>query len=157
MQLLNNPIAVMFLSFIIGVFADLLLRRMPFYGWISARYLFADSKTYETLGVERFRKILLATPLRMFNNNIKLPKNRDLQLLKEIRKHIATAEVSHWVGFAVMMVVTIYAWNSYGPKTGLSFVFFNTVGNLYPCLLQQYNKRRLYQLIAIMERRTSHA
>lgn len=157
MQLLNNPIAVMFLSFIIGVFADLLLRRMPFYGWISARYLFADSKTYETLGVERFRKILLATPLRMFNNNIKLPKNRDLHLLKEIRKHIATAEVSHWVGFAVMMVVTIYAWSSYGPKIGLSFVFFNTVGNLYPCLLQQYNKRRLYQLIAIMERRTSHA
>ncbi|WP_374582851.1 hypothetical protein [Pseudoduganella sp.] len=153
MQLLNNPIAVLFLSFIVGVFADLVLRRMPFYGWLSARYLFADSKTYERLGVERYRKILLATPLRMFNTNIKLPKNRDLQLLKDIRQHIATAEVSHWVGFAVMMVLTIYAWNSYGPKIGLSFVFFNTVGNLYPCLLQQYNKRRLYQLIAVMERR----
>lgn len=155
MQLLNNAIAVMFLSFIVGVVADLLLRRMPFYGWMSARYLFADSKTYESLGVELFRKILLATPLRLFNSHIKLPKNRDLQLLKEIRKHIATAEVSHWVGFAVMMVLTVYAWNSYGTKTGLSFVFFNTVGNLYPCLLQQYNKRRLYQLIAVIERRKS--
>lgn len=155
MQLLNNPIAVMFLSFIIGVFADLLLRRMPFYGWMSARFLFADAKTYERLGVERFRRILLATPLRMFNTNIKLPKNRDLQMLKDIRKHIATAEVSHWVGFAVMMVVTVYAWSSYGPKVGASFVVFNTLGNLYPCLLQQYNKRRLYQLIAAMERRKS--
>jgi len=155
MQFLNNPIAVMFMSFIIGVFADLVLRRMPVYGWMSARYLFADSKTYERLGVEWFRKILLATPLRMFNTNIKLPKKRDLQLLKDIRKHIATAEVSHWVGFAVMMVATVYAWSVYGPKTGLSFVFFNIVGNLYPCLLQQYNKRRLYQLIAVMERRTS--
>ncbi|GAB3255006.1 glycosyl-4,4'-diaponeurosporenoate acyltransferase CrtO family protein [Chitinimonas naiadis] len=153
MTLLNNAIAVMFLSFIIGALADLVLRRMPFYGWMSARYLFADSKTYESLGVEWFRKILLATPLRIFNTNIKLPKHRDLQLLKEIRKHIATAEVSHWVGFAVMMVLTIYAWGAYGPKTGLSFVFFNTIGNLYPCLLQQYNKRRLYQLIAAMERR----
>ena len=146
----------MFLSFIVGVFAELVLRRMPFYGWMSARNLFADSKTYERLGVERVRKILLATPLRMFNTNIKLPKNRDLQLLKDIRQHIATAEVSHWVGFAVMMALTVYAWNSCGPKTGLSFVFFNTVGNLYPCLLQQYNKRRLYQLIAIMERRESY-
>jgi hypothetical protein len=153
MQFLNNAIAVMFLSFIIGVFADLVLRRMPFYAWMSSRYLFANSKTYESLGVERFRQILLKTPLRMFNTNIKLPKNRDLQLLQDIRKHIATAEVSHWVGFAVMMVLTVYAWSSYGPKIGLSFVFFNTVGNLYPCLLQQYNKRRLYQLIAVMERR----
>lgn len=155
MQLLNNPIAVMFLSFIIGVFADLVLRRMPLYGWMSARFLFADAKTYERLGVERFRRILLATPLRMFNTNIKLPKNRDLQLLKDIRKHIATAEVSHWVGFAVMMVVTVYAWSSYGPKVGVSFVVLNVVGNLYPCLLQQYNKKRLYQLIAVMERRKS--
>ncbi|HEY9104585.1 hypothetical protein [Chitinimonas sp.] len=155
MKLLNNAIAVMFLSFIIGVLADLVLRRMPFYGWMSARYVFADSKTYERLGVEWFRKMLLATPLRMFNTSIKLPKHRDLQLLKDIQKHIATAEVSHWVGFAVMMVLTIYAWGVYGPKVGLSFVFFNTLGNLYPCLLQQYNKRRLYQLIAAMERRKS--
>ena len=157
MKLLNNAIAVMFLSFIIGVFADIILRRMPFYGWMSTRYLFADSKTYESLGVEWFRKILMATPLRMFNTDIKLPKNRDLQLLKDIRKHIATAEVSHWVGFAVMMVLTVYAWSSYGPKIALSFVFFNAVGNLYPCLLQQYNKRRLYQLIAAMERRKSRS
>lgn len=155
MQLLNNPIAVMFLSFIIGVIADLLLRRMPLYAWISTRYLFADSKTYENVGVERFQKILLATPLRMFNSNIKLPKKRDLQLLKDIRKHIATAEVSHWVGFAVMMVLTVYAWSTYGSKVGIAFVVFNTVGNLYPCLLQQYNKKRLNQLIDVMERRKS--
>ncbi len=153
MQILNYAIAFTFLSFIIGVFAELLLRKMPFYGWISARYLFADPKTYESLGVERFRKILLATPLRMFNDKIKLPKNRDLQLLKNVRKHIATAEVSHWVGFAVMLVLTVYAWSSYGPKIGVSLVFFNIVGNLYPCLLQQYNKRRLYELIAVIERR----
>jgi hypothetical protein len=156
MQLLNNPIAVMFLSFIVGVIADLVLRRMPAYGWMSGRYLFADAKTYESLGVEWYRKILLATPLRMFNTNIKLPKKRDLHLLKQIRQHIATAEVSHWVGFAVMLAATVYAWISYGPKTGLSFVFFNIIGNLYPCLLQQYNKRRLHQLIAFMERRKSY-
>ncbi|NYE59149.1 hypothetical protein FHW58_000301 [Duganella sp. 1224] len=157
MQVLNNPIAVMFLSFIIGLFADLVLRRMPIYGWISSRYLFSDARTYEMLGVAWFRKILLATPLRMLNANIKPPKNRDLHLLKDVRQHIATAEVSHWVGFAVMLLLTGYVWSSSGPKTGLGFVFFNVVGNLYPCLLQQYNKRRLYQLIAVMERRTSCA
>ncbi len=153
MQFLNYAIAATFLSFILGVLAELVLRRTPLYGWISARYLFADSKTYEHLGVERFRTILLATPLRMFNDKIKLPKNRNLQLLKDVRKHVATAEVSHWVGFVVMTVLTVYAWRYYGPKIGVSLIVFNTIGNLYPCLLQQYNKRRLCQLIAVMERR----
>lgn len=153
MPLLNNPVAVMFLSFIIGVIADLALRRMPFYGWLSELYLFSNPKMYERLGIERYRKILLATPLRMFNTNIKIPKNRDLRLVKEIRQHIATAEVSHWVGFIVMLVVTFFAWNAHGLKTGIGFVLFNIIGNLYPCLLQQYNKKRLYQLIALMERR----
>lgn len=152
MQLLNNAIAAMFLSFIIGVLADFVMRRIPFYGWMSTRYLFADTRTYEKFGVEQFRKILLATPLRMFNTNIKLPKTRDPQLLKDIRQHIATAEVSHWVGFAVMMIWTIYAWDFYGAGVGFSFVVFNAVGNLYPCLLQQYNKRRLCQLIFVLER-----
>lgn len=155
MRFVSYAIAAMFMSFIIGVLADLLLRRMRFYGWISSRYMFANPKTYESLGVERFRKILLATPLRMFNDTIKLPKRRDLEMLKDVRKHIATAEVSHWVGFAVMMVMTVYAWISYGPKVGVSFVVFNTLGNLYPCLLQQYNKKRLFELIAVMERRAN--
>ena len=145
----------MFLSFIIGVFADLALKRLPIYESMSGRFLFAEEKTYERLGVALYRRLLLATPLRLFNNQIKIPKNRDVQLLKDIRKHIATAEVSHWVGFVVMMVATIHAWMTYGPKIGLSFVVLNILGNLYPCMLQQYNKRRLYQLIAVLERRKS--
>ncbi|MGV7207424.1 hypothetical protein ACLB1G_06185 [Oxalobacteraceae bacterium A2-2] len=153
MQVLTNPIAVMFLSFIIGLFADYVLRKTSLYAWLSQRYLFSDERSYETIGVGLYRKILLATPLRMFNPNIKLPKTRDLRLLKDIRQHMATAEVSHWAGFAVMMAVTVYAWNAAGPKTGASFIVLNAVGNLYPCLLQQYNKRRLHQLIAAMEKR----
>jgi hypothetical protein len=155
MQVLTNPIAVMFLSFIIGVFADLVLRKVSAYGWMSGGYLFSNLATYEYLGVGLYRKILLATPLRLFNPNIKLPRTRDLRLLKDIRQHMATAEVSHWVGFAVMLAATVYAWSASGPGTGASFLFFNAVGNLYPCLLQQYNKRRLHQLIAAMEKRKS--
>lgn len=155
MQVLMNPIAVMFLSFIVGLFADHVLRKSSWYEWLSQRYLFSDERAYEAVGVGLYRKILLATPLRMFNPNIKLPRTRDLRVLKEIRRHMATAEVSHWAGFAVMMLVTVYAWNIAGPRTGASFVFFNALGNLYPCLLQQYNKRRLHHLIAAMEKRKS--
>lgn len=155
MRLLDNAFAVMFLSFIVGMMADSLLRRFSIYQWLSTRYLFANSKTYEWLGVLWFRRFLLATPLRWFNTKIAFTQNRDLATLKSIREHIAAAEVSHWVGFVCMLGVTVVAWWLRGSTVGLAYVFFNLLGNLYPCLLQQYNKRRLVQLIALLEKRNA--
>lgn len=153
--LLGNPIAMMFLSFLAGVFADSLLRRMASYEWLSSRYLFANHKAYERLGVLWFRKFLLATPLRLFNTHIRFTKNTNLDLLKRVREHIASAEIGHWVGFMVMLGLMIVAWWYYGSKVGLGYLFLNVLGNFYPCLLQQYNKRRLGQVIAVLEKRES--
>lgn len=143
----------MFLSFLAGVFADSLLRRMPSYDWLSSRYLFANPKIYERLGVLWYRRFLLATPLRLFNTHICFTKRSDLELLKKVRGHIASAEVGHWVGFVTMLGLMIVAWWNYGLKVGLGYLVLNVVGNLYPCLLQQYNKRRLCQVIAVLEKR----
>ena len=151
--LLGNPIAILFLSFLAGVFADSLLRRLPSYDWLSRQYLFASSKTYERLGVLWFRRFLLATPLRLFNTNICFTKSRDLELLKKVRGYIASAEVGHWVGFVTMLGLMIAAWWNYGLKVGLAYLVLNVLGNLYPCMLQQYNKRRLGQVIAVLEKR----
>ena len=153
--LLGNPIAILFLSFLAGVFADSLLRGLPSYGWLSSRYLFVNPKTYERLGVLWFRRFLLATPLRFFNTNICFTKSRELELLKKVRGHIASAEVGHWVGFVTMMGLMIAAWWKYGLKVGLGYLVLNVVGNLYPCLLQQYNKQRLGQVIAVLEKRNA--
>ncbi len=153
MKLLDNAFAMMFMSFIAGLIADPLLRRLPAYQWLSTRYLFASSRTYELLGVLWFRWFLLITPLRWFNTKIAFTQNRDLATLKSVRDHIATAEVSHWVGFVCMLVATVVAWWLRGSTVGLAYVFFNVLGNLYPCLLQQYNKRRLAQVIALFEKR----
>ncbi len=43
-----------------------------------------------------------------------------------------------------MLAMTLIAWWNRGTNAGLAFLFFNVLGNLYPCMLQQYNKRRLY-------------
>lgn len=144
---------MMFLSFLAGVFADSMLRRMPSYGWLSSQYLFANPKTYERLGVLWFRRFLLATPLRLFNTSICFNKRSDLELLKKIRGHIASAEMGHWVGFVTMLGLMFVAWWNYGLKVGLGYLVLNVVGNLYPCLLQQYNKRRLDRVIAVLEKR----
>ncbi len=143
----------MFLSFIVGVMADPLLRRLANYDWLSSRYLFANSKAYENLGVLWYRKLLLATPLRSFNTMIHLSNDRSLVSLQRTRQYMASAEIGHWVALAAMLGLTVVAWWLRGPKIGIAHLFFNTVGNLYPCLLQQYNKRRLCQLIAALEKR----
>jgi hypothetical protein len=152
-RLLNNPIVILFLSFFVGIIADPMLRRLTTYDWLSTRYLFASSKTYEKLGVLLYRKLLLANPFRMLNAKIFLTKNRDLASLKSVREAMATSEVSHWVGFVAMLGLTIFAWWHRGSLVGLAYLFCNIIGNLYPCLLQQYNKRRLDQLISVLEKR----
>ncbi len=71
MNLLSNPVAVVFLSFILGMIGNSVLRRMAVHDSLKDRYLFSGAKTYERLGVLWYRKFLLATPLRFFNTNIR--------------------------------------------------------------------------------------
>ena len=154
MHLLDNVILILFLSFVVGVMVDPILRRMAPYESLSRRYLFSDSKTYESLGVLRYRDFLLATPFGSFNRDIHFSTSRDLKTLERIRDHMATAEMSHWVGFIAMLIVNGIAWWYRGPVLGLAYLSMNLLGNIYPCLLQQYNKRRLERLILVIERRS---
>ncbi len=154
MQLLDNFILFMFLSFVVGVIVDPILRRTTNYEWLSTRYLFSDSKTYEKIGILWFQKFLKVTPLGSFNGDIKFTHKRDLATLKAIRDQMATAEISHWVGFALMLGLTIVAWFTRGTVVGLGYILFNLLGNVYPSLLQQYNKRRLSRVISTLEKRS---
>ena len=153
MHPLDNAILFTFLSFVVGVIADPILRRVTDYESLSRKYLFNDARMYERIGVLWFRRVLLVTPLGSFNGNIRFENKRDLSTLKTIRDHMATAEMSHWVGFLLMLAMTFVAWWHRGTIVGLSYVAFNLLGNMYPCLLQQYNKRRLDRLISVMETR----
>lgn len=153
MHILDNVIFFLFLSFVVGIIVDPILRRVTNYESLSTRYLFAKNSTYESLGVLSFRRFLSVTPLGSFNRDIHFTEKRDLETLRTIRNHMATAEMSHWVGFISMLGVTAAAWSYRGPIVGIAYVLFNLLGNVYPCFLQQYNKRRLERLISMSERR----
>jgi hypothetical protein len=152
-RLLDNAIAAMFLSFIVGMAVNALLRRLEIYDRLSNLSLFSDPKSFENIGVLWYRKILLATPLRYFNPNIRFSSDRSKETLDSIRVHMANAEVSHWVGFFAMLPVMVAAWWYRGSTVGLAYLVLNVLGNLYPCLLQQYNKSRLNKVIAITKKR----
>lgn len=147
MNILGNPVAVLFLSFLVGMMGNAILSQLAIYESFSNRYLFSGAKPYESVGVLWFRKILLATPLRLFNLNIRFSADRKLETLDLVMKHMTNAEVAHWIGFAAMLLLNFPAWWYRGTGTALAYLILNTFGNLYPCLLQQYNRRRLSRVI----------
>lgn len=153
MNLLDNVIMMMFLSFVLGVIVDPILWRITDYEKLSSHYAFRDSKTYEAIGLLWFRRFLKWTPFGSFNRDIQFTLKRDLDEFRTIRDSMATAEISHWVAFAAMLVLTFVAWWYRGPIVGLAYVVFNILGNVYPALLQQYNKRRLCRLILAAEKK----
>ncbi len=157
MHALDNVIFFMFLSFVVGIFVDPILRRVTNYEWLSTRYLFRDARTYEKIGILWFRKFLFVTPLGSFKQSIQLSHKRDLATLRAVRDRIASAEMSHWVGFFIMLGLTIAAWWYRGAFIGLLYVVFNLLGNVYPSLLQQYNKRRLERLLTTIEKRAANS
>ena len=153
MNLLDNVIMMMFLSFVVGVIFDPVLRRVADYERLSSKYAFRNLRTYEVIGVLWFRRFLIWTPFGSFNRDIRFTSKRDLDEFRSIRDCMATAEMSHWIAFAAMLLLTFVAWWFRGPIVGLAYVFFNIVGNVYPALLQQYNKRRLCRLILVAQKR----
>jgi hypothetical protein len=154
-NLLGNPVAVLFLSFIFGMMGNSILRRLAIYETFRKRYLFSGSKPYERLGVLWYRKVLLATPLRLFNTNIRFTANRGFDSLESVMMHMTDAEVAHWVGFAAMLVLNVAACWYHGFAMALAYLILNIFGNLYPCLLQQYNRHRLTRVITAMKVRNA--
>lgn len=154
MRLLGNPVAVMFLSFLFGMMGNAVLRRLPIYETFGRRYLFSGLRAYERLGVLWYRRVLLATPLRFFNSDIRFSANRSLATMDSLLIHMMNAEVAHWVGFGAMLVLNFVAGWYFGIKTALAYIIVNLLGNLYPCLLQQYNRHRLTRVITALRSRS---
>jgi len=52
-------------------------------------------------------------------------RNRSLETLESIRLQMASAEVSHWVAFAAMLVLNVAAWWYRGLT--IAFAYFNNI------------------------------
>lgn len=157
MNLLGNPVAVMFLSFLLGMLGNALLRRLAIYKSFGDRYLFTGAKPYENLGVLWYRRFLLATPFKWFNTSIRFSANRSLEKFDVVLGHMIDAEVAHWIGFAGMLVFSIAAFWYRGLEMASAHLILNLLGNLYPCLLQQYNRQRLNRVINSVKRRSDNS
>lgn len=123
-----------------------LIKTRPFYANISSLNL-VKSKTFNKwLGVDVFRWIVKNTFFRHLNERLKL-KRIGVPELKELRKEMTAAEVSHLIGFGFAAVFAAAKAVRGDYLFGLTIMVPNTFLNLHPALLQQEGKRRIDKLL----------
>jgi len=147
---LDNPPFILALSYTVGLFTDLLMRRIIDYSKISSFSVFKTQQAYERLGILPFmRAIKPFTVNHGLKNGI---KSWDIDSLREIRDHMTAAEIGHWAGAIFMLGVTlIAAWFGISAWIIVAYLVLNLYGNVYLSLLQQYNKKKLDAILELAE------
>jgi hypothetical protein len=100
-----------------------------------------DGKVYQWFGLAAFRWVLLHTPLQRLNPNVRLRSGRsDFDRLLRSQR---AAEGSHAI--AALITLALAAWYSLTGHAvvGLWFFVVNIPLNLYPVMLQRWNRGRV--------------
>jgi Na+/H+-dicarboxylate symporter len=148
--MLFNPLALLFLSFAIGAFLHALLSKFHWYKLLDQLNFISDKMTKQ-IGVLRLEWFILKTPLRVFNQALKIEGRPTKEQLIKLREVMTAAELSHLIGFVVLIPFIIYYITS-GQSLLLiiSITVLNILFNGYTALTQQFNKRRLDRLLTRM-------
>lgn len=119
--------------------------------WLRIRRWEADGRVYQRLGIDAYRKALLASPSGP-NAFLKFQGRRaQLPGLERFTRH---AEMGHLTLLVVSsVVIAIAVWTGYW-RTAIFLAIVNVPWNVYPVLLQRYTRSRLAR---INRRRLGHS
>jgi hypothetical protein len=93
---------------------------------------------YTVLGVELFRRFLINSPFRKLNQRVYLKGRKDyITIFLEETKR---SETSHIIGLIVGIIFTGYFILQQHISQFYFALFFNTLLNIYPILLQRFNR-----------------
>lgn len=112
-----------------------------------------EFSVYQSLGVHHFKKILPFGDfwIRIFNTVF----NKKLKLVNTKQKAIVwfiftfSVECIHLLGFLILLGFTINAALVVNYESVLEWTFINSIVNIYPMMVQRYNRIRLIRLFKI--------
>ena len=108
--------------------------------WLRLRSWEADGSVYRRLGIEGYKKALLASP---FGPNAFLKFHGRRSQIPELEQFTRNAEMGHLTLLVVSTVVIAIAWRTGYWRTALFLAIVNVPWNIYPVLLQRYTRARL--------------
>lgn len=145
---LSFSIAIAFISFIMGMAINAVLRRTVFYNNKLSSLNFVKNETLnKVIGIGIFKWVIKNTFLKFFNQKLKLKKKIEKTDLDRLRNEMTIAELDHLIGFVFVTVFAIVKSYSHDFLFGLTIMAVNILMNLYPSLLQHENKRRIDKLL----------
>lgn len=109
-------------------------------------------KTYEQLGINLFRKLLVLLGWEKLNKKDN-PVEKNLKALMHLEYRTRQSELGHLIIFFIVLAFNIYVAVQFGIGESLWLLVLNILLNLYPIFLQRYNRPRLQRVIALSKRR----
>ncbi|RDC56332.1 hypothetical protein DU508_12060 [Pedobacter chinensis] len=145
---LSFSIAITFISFIVGMAINAILKKTEVYNNELSNLNFVKSeKLNEWIGVDVVKWIVKNTPFKYFNQKLKLRNKIEKSDLLNLRKEMTSSEIDHLIGFAFVTIFALVKFYKAELFFGFTIMIVNILMNLYPSLLQQQNKRRIDKLI----------
>lgn len=145
---LTFSIAITFISFMVGMIINGILKRTAFYNNKLTNLNFIKSeKLYKWIGVDLVKWIVKNTPFKYFNQKLKVNSKIEKSDLVKLRQEMTSSEIDHLIGFVFVTIFALVKFYKSDWLFGLTIMIVNILMNLNPSLLQQQNKRRIDKLI----------
>lgn len=104
-----------------------------------------DGCVYRRAGVVRFKWLLFKSRIELLNFSARLAHGKTGLL--GLERGIREAETDHAIALAVMVAISTYTiMNAWWPLTGW-LLLTNVVANVYPIMLQRFNRARLLPVL----------
>jgi ABC-type transport system involved in cytochrome bd biosynthesis fused ATPase/permease subunit len=106
----------------------------------------AEGKIYKWFWVDGFRKILVWVGWEKLNKASN-PVNKNLDTLLQLEYRTRQSEIGHLNIFVIVLIFNLVVVFKYGVIQSLWLFFLNIVLNVYPIIVQRYNRPRLQNII----------
>ncbi len=110
----------------------------------------SKGKIYETFGVNLFRKLLVWIGWEKLNKKAN-PVGITSVALRQLHYRTKQNEMAHIVIFFIVLIFTIYVALTFGLSETIWLIVLNILLNLYPILLQRYNRPRIQRALLLAE------
>lgn len=108
----------------------------------------SGGRVYELLGIRLFKAAVRRGPLAVFSPTLRMPKERTIEGIRRLQTEMCTAEAGHLLVLAlVVMPAVVLALLGEVRAAGWLLLFAVPI-DVYPILLQRYNRIKLDELLA---------
>jgi hypothetical protein len=144
-------ISITFTCGLIGLFINETIKDKQFYTSLSHFNFITNKSITKVIGIGVFKWIVTNTVFKNFNQKLKLHSKSKPEEILSLRQEMTSAEICHLIAFLIIVVLSIILNTIYEHTTFvLTLMLFNIAFHLYPAILQQQNKKRIDQLLKLI-------